>query len=731
MICKQLVQHLAKQPRQFSQLFHSLRYFKSNQQLTYTSQQSFINLAMYSDINEKFTEEEMELQSQFKDIEDEMDSVHKNNYNNTLESTQENLFSNNNSLLGCDTNSTSKEDHQEEYVNFRRMSQSNLLQNKQFDEAKKIDVAYRMPLQMSFQVAMQKVENAYSAQDKLQIVQQYCLLIRSQMNSINLKQREFLMQLVMPIVKNINQDPSKHNQNTLYALFNISREDFLNFHLSNKVLLQIKNQVQKNYESFELDKIKQVFYASCMKHKDNTLQIVEPIQLRFWFQKIYQKILENPLIEREMILFMTYYHKDSDLFRKTHKFITHSLVSDYQQNVILKSQNPELLKVFVSIFSKNEKGTPQLHQMFYISLCKLIVNQKLSVSQFQVILRNLLRSQNFLSSRVITSFDQDIHIPFQVSDQVSESDGEKYDSSAQDQDKEVTKNKESNDSMDNQWQILSQDEVSFKIIDQFIMEKLSQMSSNQILNVLNLYQLINAVNYRDSVIKILNQLKSTFNSNCDNHFSFIITVRALCLFKIENPEQYLQVYKTSPQKLIENNFTLQMSQIFTLMKEFMPQVWNQEYEASYAQILQEIKKDQFKVNLAYQKNQQYTLTNIKKKNISLVENVLTNLNITYLQQSNVETFYVDFFIKSSSQNTNQNCKLPSIPFTLDIISAREEMAPEVFNSNIALKQMVLNKLNVPYVQLRQEFFVSIYPLDFISKQTAIIKEINNQLQKYL
>ncbi|KAL4505483.1 hypothetical protein ABPG72_002545 [Tetrahymena utriculariae] len=729
MICKQLVQHLVKLPRQFSQLFHSLRYFKSNQQLTYTSQQSFINLAMYSDINEKFTEEEMELQSQFKDIEDEMDSVHKNNYNNTLESTQENLFSNNNSLLGLDANSTLKEDNQEEYVKFRRISQSNLLQNKQYEEAKKIDVAYRMPLQMSFQVAIQKVENAYSAQDKLQIVQQYCLLIRSQINSINLKQREFLMQLVMPIVKNISQDPSKHNQNTLYALFNISREDFLNFHLSSKVLLQIKNQVQKNYESFELDKIKQVFYASCMKHKDNTLQIIEPIQLRFWFQKIYQKILENPQMEREMILFMTYYHKDSDLFRKTHKFITHSLVSDYQQNVLLRSQNPELLKVFVSIFSKNEKGTPQLHQIFYISLCKLIINQKLSVSQFQVILRNLLRSQNFLSSRVITSYD--IQIPLQSSDQVSESDGEKYDLMVQDQDKEAIKNKDSNDCMDIQWQILSQDEVSFKTIDQFIMEKLSQMSSNQILNVLNLYQLINAVNYRDSVIKSLDQLQSTFNSNCDNHFSFIITVRALCLFKIENPERYLQVFKSSPQKLIENNFTLQMSQIFTLIKEFMPQVWNQDYEASYAQILQEIKKDQFKVNLSYYKSQQFTLTNIKKKNITLVENVLTNLNITYLQQSNVETFYVDFFIKSSSQNTNQNCKLPSIPFTLDVISAREEMAPGVFNSNICLKQMVLNKLNVPYVQLKQEFFVSIYHLDFISKQNAIIKEINNQLQKYL
>ncbi|EAR88881.2 hypothetical protein TTHERM_00264760 (macronuclear) [Tetrahymena thermophila SB210] len=715
MICKQLVQNLVKQPRQFSQLFHSLRYFKSNQQLTYTSQQSFINLAMYSDINEKFTEEEMELQSQFKDIEDEMDSVHKNNYTNTLESTQENLFSNNNSLLGFDANSTLKEDNQEEH---------------QQEEAKKIDVAYRMPLSMSFQVAMQKVENAYSAQDKLQIVQQYCLLIRSQINQINLKQREFLMQLVMPIVKNINQDPSKHNQNTLYALFNISREDFLNFHLSNKVLLQIKNQVQKNYESFELDKIKQVFYASCMKHKDNTLQIVEPVQLRFWFQKIYQKILENPQMEREMILFMTYYHKDSDLFRKTHKFITHSLVSDYNQNVLLRSQNPELLKVFVSIFSKNEKGTPQLHQMFYISLCKLITSQKLSVSQFQVILRNLLRSQNFLSSRVITSYEYDIQIPLQSSDQVSESDGEKSESVAQDQDKETPKNKE-NESMDTQWQILSQDEVSFKIIDQFIMEKLSQMSSNQILNVLNLYQLINAQNYRESVIKILDQLKSTFNSNCDNHFSFIITVRTLCLFNIENPEQYLSVYKSSPQKLIENNFTLQMSQIFTLVKEFMPQVWNQDYEASYALILHEIKKDQFKINLNYQKSQQYLLTHIKKKNINLVENVLTNLNITYLQQSNVETFYVDFFIKSSNQNTNQNCKLPAIPFTLDVISAREEMAPEVFNSSIALKQMILNKLNVPYVQLKQEFFVSIYHLDFISKQNAIIKEINNQLQKYL
>lgn len=63
-------------------------------------------------------------------------------------------------------------------------------------------------------------------------------------------------------------------------------------------------------------------------------------------------------------------------------------------------------------------------------------------------------------------------------------------------------------------------------------------------------------------------------------------------------------------------------------------------------------------------------------------------------QNNVETFYVDFFVKPSNP-----CKLnlSSTPFVLDITTPRDEMAPGIYNGGLSLKIKLLTKLKIPNV----------------------------------
>lgn len=84
----------------------------------------------------------------------------------------------------------------------------------------------------------------------------------------------------------------------------------------------------------------------------------------------------------------------------------------------------------------------------------------------------------------------------------------------------------------------------FSAIDRFVNTNIDQLQINQALNILNLYQLVNAQNFRATALRLLDRIHTSFNSSCDNFCSFNIAVRATSLFKSPDPLRIISLFES-------------------------------------------------------------------------------------------------------------------------------------------------------------------------------------------